>query len=272
MFFFLKKILFKFMELGLGLTTCFSLETKDPIFVNFKLSEAEANRVRALLPAGFKLCPIHFTDTDTERHYWVSYNLYELKYPRPELQNIRKARCEINTFVEDQLGRKGIFVFSGSPYVSEERQFSVLGTICDFAERLVTFIYGCGRLIPLRYDVAVDAVNIHFTHGENHLRLDAGALESAFPKVALSTDYWHYNDISIFNHGKSYDLVNVGSSFYAARFLALPPDAIDGFKIISPLFAGERKPDAVYLHRGEISYLINSMNRMPSRRLGEAQA
>src|SRR4051812_37198116 len=101
MFFFLKKILFKFMELGLGLRTCFSLETKDPIFVNFRLSPAEADRVRKSLPAGFKLCPIRFGQSDSEAHYWISYNLYELKYPKPELQHIRKARCEINTFVED---------------------------------------------------------------------------------------------------------------------------------------------------------------------------
>lgn len=267
MFFFLKKVLFKFMELGLGLRTCFSLETRDPIFVNFKLTPEEADRVRQALPMGFKLCPIRFAQSDGEPNYWISYNLYELKYPKKELQRIRKARCEINTFVEDRLGRKGIYVFSGSPFVSEEKSWSVVGVICDFAERLVTFIYGCGKLIPLRYDVTADSVGIHFTQGDNHLRLDAGTAGLECTE-ALSSDYWRFNDISFFNQGKSFDLVNVGNSFYAARFQKIEGGDIDGATAISPFFGAERRPDVVYLHRGEIAYLVNSLNRMPSSARG----
>ena len=65
--FFLKKVIFKLMELGLGLRTCFSLETKDPIFVNFKLSPAEIESVKALLPPGFVLKPIRFTEDEEIR-------------------------------------------------------------------------------------------------------------------------------------------------------------------------------------------------------------
>ncbi|MFM8315789.1 MAG: hypothetical protein ACKOA8_16030, partial [Deltaproteobacteria bacterium] len=99
--FFLKKLLFKFMELGLGLRTCFSLETKDPIFVNFKLSPDEIEKVKKSLPMGFVLKPIRFCESDEIPEYWISYNFYQLKYPKPELASIKKARLEINTFVED---------------------------------------------------------------------------------------------------------------------------------------------------------------------------
>ena len=106
------------MELGLGLKTYFSLETKDPIFINFKLIAEEARAVQKHLPPGFKLQKIRFTERDLSAEYWISYNLYYIKYPKKELAGIRRVRCEINTFVRDASGRKGVLVFCGSPLVS----------------------------------------------------------------------------------------------------------------------------------------------------------
>lgn len=253
--FILKKLLFKFMELGLGLRTCFSLETKDPIFVNFRLSEAEAEKVRRHLPSGFRLEKIRFCQTDESPEYWISYNLYELKYPKKELQHIHKVRCEINTFVTDPAGRKGVYVFCGSPYVSREERPSFFGMVCDFAERLVVFIYGCGRLTRLKYRLEKESLSIELHEGENRLNLQ-GTVRGG--EERLSDDYWRFNDISFFNDGKSFDLVNVNSAFFSAKFQEVSPgDA----KVEGPFF--HRAPDCIYVHRGEIAYIVNSMNPMP---------
>lgn len=256
--FLLKKLLFKFMELGLGLRTCFSLETKDPIFVNFKLSAEEAARVADSLPPGFQLRKIRFCQSDAMPEYWISYNLYELKYPKPELQNIKKVRCEINTFVEDAQGRKGVFVFCGSPYVSKEKERSLMGIVCDFAERLVVFIYGCGGLTRLSYALTSDRVAIALQEGPNRISLDE-PLARATDEERLSDDYWLYNDISFFNGGKTYDLVNVNSAFFAAKLTPLP--SLKGI-FEGPFF--RRAPDAAYYHRGEIAYVVNSLNPAPA--------
>lgn len=253
------------MELGLGLRTCFSLETKDPIFVNFKLSASEVEKVKASLPRGFKLDPIRFTEEEDERSFWVSYNFYELKYPTPQLARIKKARLEINTFVEDPQGRKGIFVFCKSPFVSRETDKSWLGCVCDFAEWLVTKIYGCGQLTGLKFSLN-HRLKVSLKAQNQMIEIDLDARPSSEePQIRLSRDYLKYNDISFFNDGKSLDYVNVNSSFLQARFFCVPMSA-DGatVEINSPIF--QRKPDVILAHRGEIAYLVNSMNRCLTER------
>jgi hypothetical protein len=253
----LRKLLFKGLELSMGLRTTFSLETKDPLFANFRLSAAEESLVRAALPAGFTLEPLRFTDADAAAAYWVSYNFYELKYPSKELASVRKARLEINTFVRDAEGRAGVFVFAGSPYVSKEEGASILGKICDAAESLVIWIYGCGRLLPLLYRPS-DGLVARLADGPNHVEADLAAAgwSGAF---RLSDDYWRFNDISFFNGGATHDFVYVSRAFFAARFQLLDAAAAARLRFRSAFF--DRAPDAVYLHRGEIPYLVNALNR-----------
>lgn len=252
------------MELGLGLRTCFSLDTQNPIFVNFKLSDEEVARVTRDLPQGYKLCPIRFTEDEPQASYWISYNFYELKYPKAELASIKKSRLEINTFVEDSQGRKGVFVFCGSPFVSKEKKRSALGIVCDCAEWIVTKIYGVGQLISFDFSLSKQLQVAFITEG--HALNIESQVESG-DGVKLSTDYLKYNDISFFNHGKTCDFVNVNSSFYDAKFISLKNvhlmKACEG-----PYF--KRSPDRVLVHYGEISYLVNSMNRCHS--LGGASA
>jgi hypothetical protein len=254
-----RKLLFKLMELGLGLRTCFSLDTRDPIFVNFRLSPAEADAVRAALPAGFQLMKLRFFQDDPAPEYWVSYNLYELKYPKKELAAIRKARCEINTFVQDARGRKGVFVFCGSPYVSKEQTPSPMGAVCDAAEKLVIGIYGCGKLIPLVYRPSDASVEIDFQEGASALSLRLPLNGGAGREERLSDDYLAFNDISFFNQGKTHDHVHVNSAFFAARFREVGAGALKDVAAASPFF--RRPPDKVYLHRGDIGYLVNALNR-----------
>jgi hypothetical protein len=80
--FWLKNALFELLEFGLGLRPYFAFKTRDPAFVNFRLSEAEAEAVRRALPAGFALRPPRLL-ADDEPAYWVGDNFYELRYPRP---------------------------------------------------------------------------------------------------------------------------------------------------------------------------------------------
>lgn len=257
--FLIKKMIFKLMEMGLGLRTCFTLETRDPIFLNFRLSEEEAVRVRRELPDGFTLEKIRFFEDETSPEYWVSYNLYHLEYPKKELRAIRKVRCEINTLVRGPDGRPGVYVFCDSPYVSREEKFSPLGAICDLAERTVCFIYGCGKLIRLTYRTT-DAVEVELKEGPNRV-----SFRHAFKsdgEHALSTDYCRYNDISFFNRGKTYDLVNVNSAFLSARFVCADGTALERAEVTSPFF--RRKPDRVGFHRGAIAYSVTSMNLYPS--------
>lgn len=255
--FLIKKLIFKFMELGLGLRTCFSLDTKDPIFVNFKLSDEEAERVKKVLPPAFHLRKLRFVESDEEAAYWLSYNLYEIKYPKKELQHIKKVRCEINTFVEDKEGRKGVYVFSGSPYVSREEKKSIIGFICDMAERMVVFIYGCGRLIKLAYGITDHSVLIDFKVPGNSMRLEQ-PLGIPSHEEKLSSDYWRFNDISFFNNAKTFDLVNVNNAFFSATLQKIEGTQIHTFAMESPFV--NRRPDVIYFHRGEISYMVNSMN------------
>ena len=262
--FLLKKLVFKFMELGLGLRTCFSLDTKNPIFVNFKLSAEEASAVQAHLPAGIRLMKLKFCRSDASPEYWMSYNLYEIKYPKKELQAINKVRCEINTFVEDAEGRKGVYVFCDSPYVSKEQKPSVIGFICDLAERLVVFIYGCGKLIPLVYKLSDREVSIELNEGKNRLSLKhALSPPQQEESEQLSEDYWRFNDISFFNGARTYDMVNVSSSFYRAKFHCVEGSALSHFEIEGAFL--QRAPEKVYFHRGEISYIVNSMNLSQAR-------
>jgi hypothetical protein len=245
------------MELGLGLQTCFSLDTKNPIFVNFKLTAEEIEKVKNALPKGFQLQPIRFLSSDESPDFWVSYNLYELKYPKPELASVKKARLEINTFVEDSKGRKGVFVFSDSPFVSRESKRSFLGSICDFAEWMVTKIYGCGHLVDLQFSLT-DELKVVFQSGGQSLKITGKTPENVDSEdFKLSTDYCLYNDISYFNHGKSFDCVNVNSAFHQAKFSLV---GIENCEVScqGPFF--NRKPDAILVHRGNISYLVNAMN------------
>ncbi len=240
------------MELGLGLKTYFSLETRDPIFLNFALSREETERVRAALPAGFSLEKIRFTDEDEEARYWVSFNLYHIRYPKPELAGVRRARCEVNTFVTDPKGRRGVYVFS--PLVSKEDKPTFIGRICELAERLVLWIYGSGELLPLVYETGGGRVCIHFEEPNHAMAVNYRQSERA--ERALSTDYQVFNDLSFFNGGKTFDRVNVDSRFGAARFQQLDSD---GAKIRSPFF--DRGPDKIYFHQGDISYLVDALNR-----------
>ena len=260
--FLLKKLIFKFMELGLGLRPSFSLETRNPIFSNYRLSETEACAVQAALPNGFTLEKICFERGEEIPSFWVSYNLYEIAYPKKELRHIRKSRCEINTFVKDADGRPGIYVFSGSPYVSRETKTSFFGTICDFAERAAIWIYGCGKLITLRYELTCQSLIIDFADGPNLVKLEQPLIKSP-AKGHFSDDYLRFNDISFFNEGKTFDLVNVNSVFFAARFHVLPGEALRGFQMTGPFF--NRKPETVFFHRGDIPYTVIAMNRSRSR-------
>ncbi len=256
--FLVKKLIFKFMELGLGLKTYFSLETKNPIFINFKLTPEEVDKIQSQLPPGFTIQRVRFTHLDENPHYWISYNFYELKYPKPELASVKKARLEINTFVQDAQGRKGIFVFCGSPFVSVENRWTVLGSICDFAEWLVTKIYGVGRLVPIQFNVG-DKLKVGFKSSVHSVNIEADIQESnPQDKSRLSRDYWEFNDISFFNQGKTCDYVNVNSSFYSAEFFKVNMEQVTE-PCVSPFF--KRVPDEIWVHRGEISYLVNSMNR-----------
>jgi hypothetical protein len=266
--FFFKKILFKLMELGLGIRTCFSLDTRNPIFLNFRLSAAEAEAVRRTLPAGFRLEPMRFAEGDAAPEYWLSYNLYEIRYPKKELSAIRKVRCEINTYVRDPKGRRGIYVFCGSPFVSRETGAGVVGKICDLAERLVIFIYGCGRLVSLEYSVG-DRLRIALAQGDHRVDLDQ-PLEpaGAAAMTRLSDEYHVFNDISFFNRGATFDLVNVTSSYLTARFQRIDGAALRGCRIRGPFF--DRAPDCAYLHRGSISYFVSSMNRLGVSPMAEA--
>jgi hypothetical protein len=255
--FWLKKMIFKVMELGLGLRTCFSLETRNPIFINFKLSSEEVKKVQESLPSGFSLKPMRFLGSDTQPEYWISYNIYELLYPKPELAEIKKARLEINTFVEDAQGRPGIFVFCGSPFVSKETEATFKGKMCDFAEWLVTKIYGCGRLTSLSFSLT-DRLQVKFERGVHQFNLNVEVPSTDKTEGhALSADYWRYNDISFFNGGRTLDFVNVNNSFYQARFVSVPPQQLT--QPCAGLFFF-RAPDSVLVHRGDISYLVNSLN------------
>lgn len=252
--FLIKKMIFKFMELGLGLRTCFSLETKNPIFINFRLTEEEIKRVAQNLPEGYRLCPIRFTEDEEVASYWISYNIYELKYPKPELASIRKSRLEINTFVEDSQGRKGVFVFCDSPFVSREIKRTFLGMVCDFAEWLVTKIYGVGQLVEFEFSLT-EKLKVSLTADGHSVRIDSQV--DSNPGVKLSADYLKFNDISFFNQGKTCDYVNVNSAFYDAKFINLKaPHSVAECE--GPYF--KRSPDLILVHYGEISYLVNSMN------------
>jgi hypothetical protein len=255
--FVIKKLVFKFMELGLGLKTFFALETRNPVFINFKLTPEDVAEVQRNLPDGWRLRAIPFTTADDTPEYWLSYNFYELKYPTPRLAHIRKARGEINTFVEDPKGKCGIFVFGDSPYVSREHRTGVLGQICDVAERVVIFIYGCGKLTSLDYELQ-DQLRVSLHEPRNDLNLNL-RLEDGEATVGLSESYLKFNDVSFFNRGRTFDLVNASSDFYRARFRVVDSASFQSMSVRTPFFS--RAPDAIYYHRGDIAYLVNAMNR-----------
>lgn len=255
--FLLKKLVFKFMELGLGLKPCFFLETKNPIFINFKLSTAEAETIQKNLPAGFQLQRISFTE-DSIPEFWLSYNLYEIKYPKKELQHIRKARCEINTFVVDPSGKQGIYVFAGSPFVSKESRFSLFGFITDLAERLVMWIYGVGQLENLEFDLDEKYLTVKLRAASHDVRFSVETNSSPM-KLKLARDYIRFNDISFFNKGKTFDLVNANSQFSLAEFREINPAHLPLIPIQTSFF--RRSPDQILFYPGEISYLVSAMNR-----------
>jgi len=253
------------MELGLGLKTCFSLETENPIFVNFRLSSAEAEEIQRSLPPGFTLQKLRFFESDPIPEYWMSYNLYWVRYPKPRLQAIRKVRCEINTFVADAAGNKGVYVFCGSPYVSQEMGTGLLGWICDQAEQIVMFLYGCGKLVPLNYQLSNEVLKVSLKTDNHLLSLHYSfKYEGEIGRQRLSPEYLVYNDISFFGHGKTFDLVNVNSAFVRAEFDSLDDWSLGYWKVQTPFF--QRAPDGIYFHRGEIKYLVNSLNRVTTLR------
>lgn len=260
MVFLIKKFFFKLMELGLGLKPCFLLETKNPIFINFKLSKEEQNLVQSALPSGFRLSPIAFTREDREPHYWLSYNLYEIRYPKKELSHIRKVRCEINTFVTDQMGRTGIYVFCGSPLVSRESRWDPISVIVDLAERLVQWIYSVGKLVPLAFELGENTLSVAYESKEHSMQLSV-PLHQSNQLCQLSDDYLRFNDISFFNRGKTFDLVNSNSVFALARFESVPSSELLPFKMRGPFF--DRNPDQVLFYRGAISYLVSALNKTP---------
>jgi hypothetical protein len=262
---FLKKLIFKLLELTLGLRPYFALQTRNPIFVNFRLSDDEAEAVRRALPEGFTLCPIRFTARDDEAAFWVSYNLYELRYPRPEMATIRKARCEINTFVRDAEGRAGVFVFCGSPFVSRGDGKSAIEKVADFAERLVLRLYGCGRLIALRFELTETSLQVALDESEAALAVDLALPHpTAEPLERLSDDYYRFNDVSFFRGGQSHDLVSAGSEFVLARWEEVDRASLASVTARSPFFL--RPPDRIYVHRGTISYLVSALHPAASPR------
>lgn len=260
MLLFLKTVLFKLMELSLGLRPLLPLATRNPVFLNFRLDAGERARVQDALPPGFELLPLRFVESDAEPAFWVSYNLYAIGYPRPELAGVKKARCEINTFVRGPDGRSGVFVFCGSPYVSRETEGSFFGKVCDAAERLVILLYGCGRLTALRFEVGDDRLAIALSGDGNEVALDV-ALPTDVPPARLSDDYAVLNDVSFFNGGRTFDLVHIDSAFGRARFVSAAAAERAKAHVVGPFFA--RSPDAIYLHRGEISYLVSALHRGP---------
>jgi hypothetical protein len=255
----LTRVLFKLMELSLGLRPYFSLRTRNPIFVNFDLSETERAAVQAALPSGFTLRALRFAAGDDEARYWLSYNFYEIRYPKKEMAQLRKVRCEINTFVSDPSGREGVFVFCGSPFVSREEQPSAIGRVADLAERLVIWIYGCGRLTRVRFDLAPERLTVELDEPENRMSLDIEVASGAGSDL-LSPDYQRFNDVSFFNGGRTYDLVHVDSAFGQAGLQRIDGALLAGHAVKSPFF--ERAPDVVYAHRGEIGYLVSALNRV----------
>ncbi len=257
----LKRFVFKLMELSLGLRPYFALRTRNPIFINFRLTTSERESVERALPDGFTLRPLRFTISDEEPAYWLSYNLYELRYPKKEMANLRKVRCEINTFVTDRTGREGVFVFCGSPFVSQEEKPTAIGRVADWAERLVIFLYGCGRLTSLRYALTEERLVVDLAEAESKLAIDVPV--AAEPgEERLSPDYHRFNDVSFFAGGKTYDLVNVDSAFGRATLQHVDAASLARLSVATPFF--ERAPDHLYIHRGEIGYLVNALHRTDS--------
>jgi hypothetical protein len=197
--------------------------------------------------------------------YWVSYNVYELAYPRPEMAAIRKVRCEVNTFVTDGHGRDGVYVFCGSPFVSREERRSVLGMLCDAAERLVIMLYGCGRLTRLRYELGEHTLRIDLDETDGQIALDVPLRPASGRRAErLSDDYHRFNDVSFFNGGKTYDLVTANSAFVLAGFESVELDPSNASPqapapVAGPFF--RRWPDRVFVHRGSIGYLVTTLNR-----------
>jgi hypothetical protein len=256
--YFISKLIFKFLELGLGLKTFFLLETESPIFIHFNLTEEETNRLKQALPKGFSLCPIRMTESQIEPRYAISYNAYRILYPKAELKDVVKARLEINTYVQDSFGRKGILVFSGSPIVSKETGSNPLGKICDFAERLVIWIYGCGKLRPMKYQLSEKDLHFQFSDQDHQIDISL-ALPSTTSDEPLSKEYWQHNDISFFNQGRTEDFVFVNSRFYETKFRKVSESELSKIKISGPLFKN-RSPDALFYSHQKIPYLVNALN------------
>lgn len=187
--------------------------------------------------------------SDLEPAYWLSYNFYELCYPKKELSSVHKVRCEMNTFVTGPAG-KGIYVFT--PFVSKDKG-TILGRACDLAERLVMWIYGCGKLVSMEYVASESHLQVLL----ENLAIDSPIALGAYS--SLSADYQRFNDISYFSAGRSLDRVNSNSAFSLAQFATL--EGVSNTRLKTPFF--ERAPDSIYLHLGEISYTVDAMNAVP---------
>lgn len=258
MLLFLKTFLFKLMEMSLGIRPVLPLATRNPVFLNFRLSESERQAVAAALPHGYELRPLRFAESDASASFWISYNIYSIQYPRPELAAVRKARCEINTFVRDPDGREGVFVFCGSPFVSREENGNFWGRLCDAAERLVVLLYGCGQLTRLRYELTNDHLVVGLDEAGQRIEIDVPAAATPADEK-LSDDYVRFNDVSFFNNGKTFDLVSVNSAFTLARLARIEDHSLSSASVQGPFFS--RAPDRVYYHRGDIGYLVSALHR-----------
>ncbi len=248
----LKRTTLKFLEImGFGISPYFSLCTQNLIFINFKLTEDEAKLIEQHLPSAIKLKRIRFFSKEEVSHYWLSYHFYDVFYPIKEIKG--KSRCDIITFVEDQKGRKGIYVLDNSPFVSKENGFS----ITEVVERIVMFTYSCGQLIPLKLELTNSQIEIGLVDKKTRIDLKHKLRDCAAIN-ALSSDYWEYIDISFLNNAKTYDLVSVNSQFYQAKFSEIKGEEIDEFSIKDPFL--NRNPDFIYYYPGKVSYLLSSLH------------
>ena len=250
----LKKLVFKLLELTFGLVPVFRLETRDPVFVNFRLTDREAEAIRKALPAGFTLKSLRFTSGDTEPTHWLSYNFYGIGYPNPRLASVRKTRCEINTFVCGPDGRLGIFVFAGSPFVSRSERPSAIERVCDGAERLVMWLYGCGLLTQAA--CVLESGHLHVRLDAGNVAMDVDGTVSLADTIKLSDDYALFNDVSFFNNGQTYDLVTVDSAFMRATLSSV---VVSHARVVDPFVT--RAPDSVFVHRGDIAYVVRALNQ-----------
>lgn len=264
----IRRSLLKLLELGLGLKPYFKLETLNPLFLNFKLQGDELERLRRLLPPGYEPEPLRFMESDDERHHRVSLNVYEVVSPDPRLRRLTRSRLEINAFVRDSEGSRGILVFHDSPFVSRSSCTTFLARRSDAIEQMVIALYGCGSLRDLSYELQERSLGLSLSSPSVEIRTEGASLPilEQDEGLLLAADVWRFNDNAIFNGGRTRDFVFVNSSFRVARFQSLPVDLCRQIRVKTKIF--ERSPDEVLWHRGPIDYLVCSLNAAEAFRVG----